>query len=133
MTNDYKEKLLKWISGNYQIETGTNSPQFTTPLSRTNNFATLFSSQFPYGYFLSTVLQGYNADNNGVGYTLIAGSYYIDDTETTMRGFVTILDNDFDIVQTITRYSSGTYLGVYETLNVGDDGNFFGIENNSGV
>ena len=45
------KKLLKWISGNYQIETGTNSPQFTTPLSRTNNFATLFSSQFPYGYF----------------------------------------------------------------------------------
>lgn len=133
MTNDYKEKLLKWISGNYQIETGTNSPQFTTPLSRTNNFATLFSSQFPNGYFLSTALQGYNADNNGVGYTLIAGSYYIDDTATTMRGFVSILDNDFDIVQTITRYSSGTYLGVYETLNVGDDGNFFGIENNSGV
>ena len=133
MTNDYKEKLLKWISGNYQIETGTNSPQFTTPLSRTNNFATLFSSQFPYGYFLSTILQGYSADNNGVGYTLIAGSYYIDDAATTMRGFVTILDNDFDIVQTITQYSSGTYLGVYETLNVGDDGNFFGIENNSGV
>ena len=133
MTNDYKEKLLKWISGNYQIETGTNSPQFTTPLSRTNNFATLFSSQFLYGYFLSTVLQGYNADNNGVGYTLIAGSYYIDDTTPTMRGFVTILDNDFDIVQTITQYSSGTYLGVFEAINVGTDGNFFGIENNNGV
>lgn len=133
MTNDYKEKLLKWISGNYQIETGTNSPQFTTPLSRTNNFATLLSSQFPNGYFLSTALQGYNADNNGVGYTLIAGSYYIDDTATTMRGFVTILDNDFDIVQTITQYSSGTYLGIFEAINVGDDGNFFGIENNNGI
>lgn len=133
MTNDYKEKLLKWISGNYNVEGGINEPQFTTPLSSTNNFATLFSAQFPNGYFLSTVLQGYNANNNGVGYTLIAGSYYIDDTATTMRGFVTILDNDFDIVQTITQYSSGTYLGVYETLNVGDDGNFFGIENNSGV
>lgn len=133
MTNDYKEKLLKWISGNYQIETGTNSPQFTTPLSRTNNFATLLSSQFPNGYFLSTALQGYNADNNGVGYTLIAGSYYIDDTATTMRGFVTILDNDFDIVQTITQYSSGTYLGIFEAINVGTDGNFFGIENNNGI
>lgn len=133
MTNDYKEKLLKWISGNYNVEGGINEPQFTTPLSRTNNFATLFSAQFPNGYFLSTALQGYDADNNGVGYTLIAGSYYIDGTATTMRGFVTILDNDFDIVQTITQYSSGTYLGVYETLNVGDDGNFFGIENNSGV
>lgn len=133
MTNDYKEKLLKWISGNYQIETGTNSPQFTTPLSRTNNFATLFSIQFPYGYFLSTGLQGYNADNNGVGYTIIAGSYYTDDLTTTIRGFITILDNDFDIVQTITQYSSGTYLGVFEAINVGTDGNFFGIENNNGV
>lgn len=133
MTNDYKEKLLKWISGNYTIQAGSNVPQFTTPLSRTNNFATLFSAQFPYGYFLSATLQGYNADNNGVGYTLIAGSYYIDDTATTMRGFVTILDNDFDIVQTITQYSSGTYLGVFEAINVGTDGNFFGIENNNGV
>lgn len=78
-------------------------------------------------------MQGYNADNNGVGYTLIAGSYYIDDTATTMRGFVTILDNDFDIVQTITQYSSGTYLGIFEAINVGDDGNFFGIENNNGI
>lgn len=133
MTNDYKEKLLKWVSGNYQVGTGTNSPQFTTPLSRTNNFATLFSSQFPYGYFLSTTLQGYNADNNGVGYTIISGSYYTDSSTTTLRGFVTILDNDFDIVQTITQYSSGTYLGIFEALNVGDDGNFFGIENNDGI
>ena len=133
MTNDYKEKLLKWISGNYEFEGGINEPQFTTPLSRTNNFATLFSSQFPYGYFLSTVLQGYNADNNGVGYTIIAGMYYTDGTTTTLRGFVTILDNDFDIVQTITQYSSGTNLGIFEALNVGDDGNFFGIENNDGI
>lgn len=133
MTNDYKEKLLKWISGNYSIENGSNVPQFTTPLSRTNNFATLFSTQFPYGYFLSATSQGYNADNNGVGYTLIAGSYYIDDTETTMRGFITILDNDFDIVQTITQYSSGTNLGVFEAINVGTNGNFFGIENNAGI
>jgi hypothetical protein len=133
MTNDYKEKLLKWISGNYEFEGGINEPQFTTPLSRTNNFATLFSSQFPYGYFLSTALQGYNADNNGVGYTIIAGIYYTDETTTTLRGFVTILDNDFDIVQTITQYSSGTYLGVFEAINVGDDGNFFGIENNDGI
>lgn len=78
-------------------------------------------------------MQGYNADNNGVGYTLIVGSYYIDDTATTMRGFVTILDNDFDIVQTITQYSSGTYLGIFEAINVGTDGNFFGIENNNGI
>lgn len=133
MTNDYKEKLLKWISGNYTIQAGSNVPQFTTPLSRTNNFATLFSAQFPNGYFLSATLQGYNADNNGVGYTIIAGMYYTDETKTTLRGFVTILDNDFDIVQTITQYSSGTNLGILEALNVGDDGNFFGIENNNGV
>lgn len=133
MTNDYKEKLLKWISGNYQIEGGLNEPQFTTPTTNVNNFATLFSSQFPNGYFLSASLQGYNTDNNGVGYTIISGSYYTDSSATTLRGFVTILDNDFDIVQTITQYSSGTNLGIFEALNVGDDGNFFGIENNNGI
>lgn len=133
MTNDYKEKLLKWISGNYEFEGGINEPQFTTPTPNLNNFTALFSSQFPNGYFLSATLQGYNADNNGVGYTIIAGMYYTDGTATTLRGFVTILDNDFDIVQTITQYSSGTNLGIFEALNVGDDGNFFGIENNDGI
>lgn len=133
MTNDYKEKLLKWISGNYEFEGGINEPQFTTPTPNLNNFTALFSSQFPNGYFLSATLQGYNADNNGVGYTIIAGMYYTDGTTTTLRGFVTILDNDFDIVQTITQYSSGTNLGIFEALNIGDDGNFFGIENNYGI
>lgn len=133
MNNTFKDKILKWLTGNYTVGTGSNVPQFKTPTSRVNNFATLFSAQFPNGYFLSAFLQGYNADNNGVGYTIISGRYYTDESATTMRGFVTILDNDFDIVQTITQYSSGTNLGVYESINVGEDGNFFAIENNDGV
>lgn len=130
MTEDYKEKLLKWVSGNYDIETGSDEPQFTTPISRTNNFNTLFSAQFPDGYFLASTLQGYNANNNGVGYTIITGSY-VDGTANNnlvLKGFLSILDNDFDIVQTMTTYSNGEELGIFEAINVGDDGNFFAIE-----
>lgn len=130
MTEDYKEKLLKWVSGNYDIETGSDEPQFTTPISRTNNFNTLFSAQFPDGYFLASTLQGYNANNNGVGYTIITGSYVaeIENGDFILKGFLSILDNDFDIVQTMTTYSNGEELGIFEAINVGDDGNFFAIE-----
>ena len=39
-----------------------------------------------------------------------------------------ILDDDFDVIQIITKYASGTDFKVFELLNVGDDGNFFAIE-----
>ena len=68
-----------------------------------------------------------------MGYSIIYGIYNVDNTYTTMRGFIVILDEDFDIVQSIKSYSSGTQFGVIEIMGVGDDGNFFLIENNSGT
>lgn len=132
MTEDYKEKMLKWFTGNYNIETGYNSPQFTTPTNRTNNFETEFTSLFPNGYFLNGALQGQDSNNNGVGYTILYGTYYTDETQETLKGFIVILDEDFDILQSITEYSSGTQFNIIEVLTVGDDGNFYGIENNGG-
>lgn len=133
MTEDFKYKILKWLTGNYNVESGTNIPKFSATTNRTNNFETQFNTLFPNGYFLRGILQGQDTNNNGVGYSIIYGIYYTDNTYTTMKGFIVILDEDFDIVQTITSYSSGTQFGIIEILGVGDDGNFFLIENNSGT
>ena len=128
MTNDYKTKILDWLAGQYEINSGFEYPQFSTPTKRKNNFETQFTALFPYGYFTNGMLQGDDANNNGVGYTIIYGSYYTNASATTLKGFIVILDEDFDIVQTLTAYSTGTQFGWFEILSVGDDGNFYGIE-----
>lgn len=133
MTEDFKTKLLDYIAGNYNTESGFDYPKFSNVTSRQNNFETEFTSQFPYGYFIYGTLQGQDAKNNGVGFTVIYGTYYTDSSTTTLRGFITIMDEDFDIIQNITQYSSGTNIGMLEILEVGDDGNFYGVENNNGV
>ena len=133
MTEDFKYKILKWLVGKYETGSGSNTPQFSQVRNRTNNYETQFNTLFPNGYFIRGILQGQDINNNGVGYSIIYGIYYIDNTYTTMRGFIVILDEDFDIVQSIKSYSSGTQFGVIEIMGVGDDGNFFLIENNSGT
>lgn len=133
MTEDFKYKILKWLTGNYEVGLGDNVPQFSNVENKTNNFDTQFNTLFPNGYFIRGILQGQDNNNNGVGFSIIYGVYYIDNTYTTMRGFIVILDEDFDIIQSITSYASGTQFGVIEIMGVGDDGNFFLIENNSGT
>lgn len=124
MTSDFKDKILKWLTGNYGVYNGDNTPQYSAVSSHANNLLSYIQSQVgPDGFFISSILQGNNADNQGLGYTIIAGY-----DATTIKGFLIILDEDFDPVQTIKTYSSGTEFGIFEILNVGDDGNFFGIE-----
>ena len=133
MTNDFKEKLLKWLTANYSIGSGNNEPQFQAPITDTNNFATEFTSQFPYGYFVTSKLQGNNINNYRTGFTIVSGVYYTDNSGTTLAGFVCILDEEFNIVQTITKYSDGTDLGCFVALNVAEDGSFYGIESTNGT
>lgn len=124
MTQDYKTKILNWLTANYSVNNGSNTPQYSAVSSRANNLLTYIQAQTTSGgFFLSTILQGTNANNQGLGFTIIAGY-----DDTTLKGFLIILDNDFDPVQTIKTYSSGTEFGIFDILNVGDDGNFFGIE-----
>lgn len=133
MTNDFKTKMLDWLVGNYNTESGLDYPKFSNVTSRQNNFKTKFDSQFPYGYFIRGTLQGQDTKNNGVGFTVIYGIYYTDSSTTTLKGFITIMDEDFDIIQNITQYSSGTNIGMLEILEVGDDGNFYGVESVDGT
>lgn len=133
MSNDYKEKLLKWLTANYTVGSGTNEPQFQAPIINNNNFASNFSTQFPYGYFVTAKLQGNNINNYGVGFSVISGVYYTTSLATELKGFISILDEDFNIKQTITQYSDGTDLGGFVALNVAEDGSFYGIESTNGT
>lgn len=133
MTSDFKDKLLAWLTGNYTTQSGIDVPEFSDVEKTTNNFETDFNTLFANGYFVSGALQGQDANNNGVGFTVMYGLYFTDALQTQIKGFIVILDEDFDIVQVITNYSSGTDFGNFEIMTVGDDGNFYAIENVNGT
>lgn len=133
MTSDFKDKLLAWLTGNYTTQSGIDVPEFSDVEKTTNNFETDFNTLFANGYFVSGALQGQDANNNGVGFTVMYGLYFVDVDQTQIKGFIVILDEDFDIVQVITNYSSGTDFGNFEIMTVGDDGNFYAIENVNGT
>lgn len=130
MTNDFKEKILKWFVGDYNISTGNNIPIFDDVETST---ASSISSLFDYGYFVTGVLQGQDINNNGVSYMIIYGTYFVDSDETELKGFIAILDEKGVAQDVIKQYSSGTLIDTIEILNVGDDGNFYGIENVNGT
>ena len=132
MTNDFKKKILDWLSGNYSIGTGNNVPQFSNVDTSFNDLSNQLNTLFPYTYRIMGSLQALSINGNGLKYTIAYGWYYTTQSHTTQRGFILILDEDFDLLQSITQYSTGTNFGLFKKINVGDDGNFFAIEETSG-
>jgi len=132
MTSDFKDKILKWLTGNYTVDSGSNVPQFSIPSTKTNDLNTELNDALNNDYFINGTLQGNDMNNNGVGYTVIYGIYNAGSGGVLgYKGFICILDEDFDILQIIKEYSSGTEFGLLKIMGVGDDGNFFLIETTS--
>jgi hypothetical protein len=131
MTNDFKKKILDWLSGNYAIQSGSNVPQFSDVYNYTNDLEIDLEENFPYGYYFTDSLQAYDTITlNGLKYTIAYGQYRPTSSSSwdDTKGFISILDDKFNLLQCITQYSSGTQFGEFEKINVGDDGNFFAIE-----
>lgn len=126
MTNDFKKKILDWLSGNYTIQSGNNVPQFSEVDNRYNNLQDQLDTLFPNNFYIMGSLQAYSINGDGLKYTIVYGMYYT--SSSNEKGFILILDEDFTLIQCITKYSSGTDFGKFLIMNVGDDGNFFAIE-----
>lgn len=121
MTDDFKLKILKWLTGNYAVESGSNVPQFKQVQSNTNNLSTKLNSYFPNGYTICGQIE--NA--NGSSLNAIYGGYQENGNQF---GFIYIVDSTFNEVQLIKTYAGGTKLGVIEKINVAEDNTFYGIE-----
>lgn len=128
MSNDYKLKLLKWLCGDYQVEAGSNTQQMFPVVKTTNTFKTDFEAQFPDGYLINGFIPAKDNKGNGIGFTVLYGLYQVG---SSYKGFITILDEQFNIVQTFTKYNDNTDIGYLVVLNVDEKGNYFGIEGDS--
>lgn len=130
MTQDYKDTLLKYLTNNLTETTPTNvKPEFTTPtLVVDTTIQTLLDTEFPYGYMEKGSLRCKDGKGNYNGKTLVYGNYYTTSAQSwnDAKGFLILLDEEYNLLELIKKYNSGTDLSRFLVLQIDEEGNFYG-------
>lgn len=129
MTDNYKEMVLKYITGNLPQQVGENEPEFKDVSSTTNDLYTQIKSYFSSRVAYVDFIPSKNNKNQNLEYSVLACRGTLND-ETDESGAFVILDKEYNIVDIITHYSDGSLIGVLYCLNVDDEGNYYAVELN---
>lgn len=124
MTEDFKEKVLKYLTGNLEENTGIDEPQFQTAETITNNLYQYMINNFDEGGVIPNIIDIIKSNQNE-NYLCYGKSSDSNDNE---YGFMIILDSEFQIIQSTNEYTSGTKMRPFLKLNQGIDGSFFGVD-----
>jgi hypothetical protein len=118
MTDDYKEILFQYITGSLRGTPSSTEEVFMDQIVSNIDLLSLLPSGTT-TYFIYGIVS--NNDSTGDNYALYGGY--------DNNGFIAILDNQFNITDVITTFSSGTPLRPIYALEVNtEDNTFFGID-----
>ena len=116
MTNDYRERIIKWLTGNYEIEQSSTDPLFEE----------IEETQTTLNTYMEQCL-GYIQGRDGKGNELDIGFIYGNDSNN--KGVIAIVDDNFNILQVINEYDTGTHFNKFICLNIDIvNGNIYGID-----
>lgn len=121
MTEDYKSKLIKYLTGNINSGSGTNEPQFIDNGVINQNVFSYLSNK------LNTPNISGMISQQNYSYYLFYG-YYSNDSDM-QQGFIYITDKNLFPISLITEYDSGTIFRPFESLNVDENGYIYGVDN----
>ena len=125
MNIDVRNLLLRYMLGQLNEQQPNNNLNWSEPQTNQNNLYTYLQTFFSgQNWYITNYMQG-TSSTNPLGFTVLYG-YYGLAGET--KGFITILDEKFTPLSTLTSYSSGTEFNEFVALNVDEDGNFYGID-----
>ena len=125
MTNDYKENLLKYLTGNASNESKSNTPFLATTESNANSEIQTILSGFTYGYRVLDVLDCQN------GYFVAYGNYSSSSGLSYNKGFLLILNSQMKPLEVLTQYNTGTAFGQFYKLRIDESGQLYGVDYSS--
>ena len=129
MTQDFKNNILAWLVGKYEIEDpGVNAPTFSNTTETTSNFYTDLQNEFSNGFTIKDIIQTKFKSNNA-GIMVVYGNY--NDETAQEHGFIDIINEKGETIQILKSFNNGTLLKTLVCLNVTDGGVFYGIDSNS--
>ena len=121
MTNDYKEDLLKYLTGNIQKEPKSDTSFMDT--TESNNNEEIYSMlEGLVGYRIEDTLECQN------GYFISYGYYNPSASSSEKKGFLLILDSQLKPLELLTSYNTGTDFGQFFKLRVDEQGQLYGID-----
>lgn len=132
MTEDFKSKIIAYLCGKYEVQTGEDKPTIEEIKEATNNFTDNLKEELKnqghevYRLYIYGSVQSRNASDEGLDKTLIYG--VVDDVNRDLNGYIAIVDVGFNLIQVITKYSSGVNIDRMQTLEVDETGNLMAIE-----
>ena len=119
MTQEYKDLMLDYLTGNISSETGNNIPQYSNVITTTTNLDT----------FISTYISNYSI----LGYLSYADKYLLYGKYTSNSndyGFLVVMDETFQPVQCITEFDSGTLLYPFEIMKYDENNYIYAVTGN---
>lgn len=125
MTQDYKNNLLKYLTGNLDIENGNNIPSFDNSETLNKNIAENINNILTNEQSANSVVALGKLYNEMYEEYLIYG--YYKDTSDNYYGFIYLVDGNLNEIQMITEFASGTKLYPITALNQAEDNNIYGL------
>lgn len=124
MTEEAKKNLLDYMLGKMPSESGVNEPQFGEYYYITNNFYSELQNR---GYE-SLVFGGYLFNENNSNFVLWGNNSVHDGDNGYYYGVIIIFDENFQILSIIDSFNTGTKFRCLTALNIDEDGNYYGID-----
>ena len=124
MTEEAKKNLLDYMLGKMPSESGVDEPQFGDYYYITNNFYSELQSR---GYE-SLVFGGYLFNENNSNFVLWGNNSVHDGDNGYYYGVIIIFDENFQVLSIIDSFNTGTKFRCLTALNIDEDGNYYGID-----
>lgn len=125
LTNEYKELLLKYITG--KINESGSSPQALVGLDRkdiTNNIKDNITNMLRQENNATNVVILGKIYSNQYSNFMIYGNY---ETSSNQYGYMCIVDSNLNIIDMLTRYDSGTLIYPLVSVRQSETGQFYGL------
>lgn len=117
MTEEYKNILFDYITGNITTTSSSTDEVFIKKQNITLDLISNLSNAT--SYTVNGIIEG--SDN----YVMYGG---YDTNNDNWLGFIALLDTDFNLVEVITQFNSGTALRTICALEMAEDNTFYGVD-----
>lgn len=126
MTQDFKKNIFNWFIGKFEpTNKPENVPNIELLEETSNNWGQELKDFFENEDFTIKDIIQTRVQENNLDYVVAYGTY-----GENSNGFVAIINQRNQLEQVITEFSTGTLLREFLSLNVGNDGLFYGIDKN---
>ena len=122
MSEEMKNNIMKYMTGNITEQTPDSDITNSNVVQSASNLSSQLYNAL--GEFsVVDIIQGKDSDGNGLEYNVIYGTY-----NNKARGYIAIINETGELIQLITKFTSGANIGRIYAMNVDENGYFYMIE-----